>query len=244
MPASRIRSSVSRSWSTVAPTQVKCAIASRPCSALIEDTMSTVLRFCTSLPPAPYVTETNVGFRRESSASARPRLRSPSSVRGGKNSNENDGSEPLARRSSIRIARSLGRPPLWGPRIVRRLAELVKVGQPAARLREQPRGRALVKLLAVDRLGELERRLRAMRERALDLLEVLGDEGAVGGDVSRDVSERTPVPGQREARVERLDLVERAEELADRVGGVAEVEVLRHAAEQVVAGDQQPAVRL
>ena len=44
-PASRIRSSVSRSSSAVAPTQVKWAIASRPCSALIEETMSTVLRF-------------------------------------------------------------------------------------------------------------------------------------------------------------------------------------------------------
>ena len=53
MPASRMTSSVARSSSTVAPTHVKWAIASRPCSALIEDTMSTVLRFCSVLPPAP-----------------------------------------------------------------------------------------------------------------------------------------------------------------------------------------------
>ena len=46
-------SSISRSSFTVAPTQVKWAIASRPCSALIEDTMSIVLRFWPALPPAP-----------------------------------------------------------------------------------------------------------------------------------------------------------------------------------------------
>ena len=53
MPASRMTSSISRSSPVVAPTQVKCAIASSPCVALIEDTMSIVLRFCSVLPPAP-----------------------------------------------------------------------------------------------------------------------------------------------------------------------------------------------
>jgi hypothetical protein len=37
----------------VAPTQVKCAIASSPYMALIEATISTVLRFWAGLPPAP-----------------------------------------------------------------------------------------------------------------------------------------------------------------------------------------------
>ena len=40
---------------------------------------------------------------RDSSASARPRLRSPSSVLGGKNSKEKEGSAPAAIRSSIRM---------------------------------------------------------------------------------------------------------------------------------------------
>ena len=65
--------------------------------------MSIVLRLCVVLPAAPYVTETNVGSSRDSSASARPRFRSPSSVFGGKNSNENDGSLLEAIRSSIRM---------------------------------------------------------------------------------------------------------------------------------------------
>ena len=40
----------------VAFTQVKCAIASRPCSALMSRMMSSVLPRVE--PPAPYVTET------------------------------------------------------------------------------------------------------------------------------------------------------------------------------------------
>ena len=52
------------------------------------------------------------------------------------------------------------------------------------------------------------------------------------------------VAGEREPRVERVDDVERVQELADGVGRVADVEVLRDAAEQVVAGDQQPLLGL
>jgi hypothetical protein len=50
--------------------------------------------------------------------------------------------------------------------------------------------------------------------------------------------------GQDEAGVEPLDLVERVEELADGIGRVADVEVEADAPEQVVAGDQQPALGL
>ena len=53
IPASRIRSSIARSSPTVALTHVKWAIASSPCWALIERTMSTVLRFWSLVPPAP-----------------------------------------------------------------------------------------------------------------------------------------------------------------------------------------------
>ena len=50
-PASRIASSCSRSCSTVAPTHVKCAIASMPNSSRIRLTISSVLSFVE--PPAP-----------------------------------------------------------------------------------------------------------------------------------------------------------------------------------------------
>ncbi len=51
MPASRISSSVARNSSTVAPTHVKCAIASSPYSALMRLTISIV--FSLVEPPAP-----------------------------------------------------------------------------------------------------------------------------------------------------------------------------------------------
>src|SRR3954452_2050920 len=57
-------------------------------------------------PPAPYVTETNVGCSPSSSRMACHRLRSPSSVLGGKNSNENDRS-PVASRSPIFAAEAM-----------------------------------------------------------------------------------------------------------------------------------------
>ena len=62
--------------------------------------------------------------------------------------------------------------------------------------------------------------------------------------MARDVGERAAVTGQGEPRVEPFDLVERGQELAHRVRRVAGVEVERDAAEQVVAGDQQPALGL
>jgi hypothetical protein len=52
------------------------------------------------------------------------------------------------------------------------------------------------------------------------------------------------VAGQHEVHLERLDLVEAAHELADRVGAVPMVEEEDGAAEQVVAGDHQPALGL
>ena len=68
---------------------------------------------------------------------------------------------------------------------------------------------------------------------------MLGDELAVAFDVRVHVGERAPVAGQAQARVQRLDDVERAQELADGVGRVAEVEEREDAPEQVIAGDQQ-----
>ena len=67
---------------------------------------------------------------------------------------------------------------------------------------------------------------------------------AVGLDLGADVAEGAAVAGQAEADVELVDDVERVEELAGRVGGVAVVEEERDPAEQVVAGDQQAALGL
>ena len=84
--------------------------------------------------------------------------------------------------------------------------------------RRRPRGRAR------------RRSARPSASARADGVEALGDELAVGLDVARDVGERARVAGQREPRVERVDDVERVQELADRVGRVADVEVLRDAA--------------
>jgi hypothetical protein len=51
MPALCISSSVARSSATVAPTQVKCAIASSPCCSRMRLTISIVLPLVE--PPAP-----------------------------------------------------------------------------------------------------------------------------------------------------------------------------------------------
>src|SRR5215211_6397012 len=116
--------------------------------------MSIVLRFSVELPPAPYVTDTNVGFRRDSSASARPRLRSPSSVLGGKNSNEKDGSSPAAIRSSIRIVgRSLGGARAPALRLIaqsRGAPRALEVRDPAQHLGQQPARGLRLQPLAVD----------------------------------------------------------------------------------------------
>src|SRR5918992_5353374 len=146
--------------------------------------MSIVLRFWTGDPPAPYVTDTNVGSIRDSSASARPRLRSPSSVRGGKNSNEKEGSVPAARRSSIRIGGSLGRavPDLRLCARPNDQSAALEVGQPAERLVEQPGRGVGPEQLAVDSARELERGQRPGGERAADGVQALGDERAVGLD--------------------------------------------------------------
>ena len=107
-----------------------------------------------------------------------------------------------------------------------------------------------VEVGSVDARKDLERRQRlarlglALPHRGHDLREVLGDELAVALDVGLDVGERAPVAGQAQARVQRLDDVERAQELADGVGRVAEVEEREDAPEQVIAGDQQAALGL
>ena len=77
-----------------------------------------------------------------------------------------------------------------------------------------------------------------------DLGDALAHEHAVGVDVRLHVGERPAVAGEAEPRVELLDEVERVQELAGRIGRVAVVVVQRDAAEQVVAGDQDPALLL
>ena len=78
-----------RSSSSVSPTQVKCAIASRPWSALIRETMSTVASRGRAAGAVGHRDE--VGSSRALASAARLQVRSPSSVFGGKNSNEKTG---------------------------------------------------------------------------------------------------------------------------------------------------------
>src|SRR3954447_15004592 len=109
MPASRISSSTARSSSVVAPTQVKCAIASSPSSCLMRLTIAIVRSRVE--PPAPYVTDTNDGSSCFSSCAARQRFSMPSSVFGGKNSNEKTGFR-ASRISSIRMRGGYARAPV------------------------------------------------------------------------------------------------------------------------------------
>src|SRR4051812_42348390 len=106
IPASRISSSTPRSSSTVAPTHVKCAIASIPSSCLIRLTIAMVRSRVE--PPAPYVTDTKAGSSCFRTCAARHRFSSPSSVFGGKNSNEKTGRRS-SRISSIRILKGYAR---------------------------------------------------------------------------------------------------------------------------------------
>src|SRR4051812_13481412 len=109
MPASRISSRTARSSSVVAPTQVKCAIASRPSSCLMRLTIAIVRSRVE--PPAPYVTDTKDGSSCLNSCAARQRFSMPSSVFGGKNSNEKTGFRS-SRISSIRMPEGYARAPV------------------------------------------------------------------------------------------------------------------------------------
>ena len=120
----------------------------------------------------------------------------------------------------------------------------LEVGQPGPGQRQLPARHLRAEPLAPDGAGDLVGGQRAVGERRPRRVEVAGDQVAVALDVARDVDERAGVAGEGQAGVERLDDVQRPQELAHRIGRVADVEVLRDAAEQMVAGDQQPLLGL
>ena len=91
---------MSPSSSVVWPTQVRCAIGVSVVSAAIRRVISMVVSRV--VPPAPYVTDTNVGRRSSSSRIERHRTASPSASLGGKNSKEKDRS-PAARSSRMDV---------------------------------------------------------------------------------------------------------------------------------------------
>src|SRR4051794_34081574 len=96
------------------PTQVRCAIGSSEVSAAIRPVTRTVVSRV--VPPAPYVTETNVGRYGSSSLIARQSCSSPSASLGGKNSKENDRSpsrmrSPIPRARVFAMRNSLGKGP-------------------------------------------------------------------------------------------------------------------------------------
>jgi hypothetical protein len=102
-----------------------------------------------------------------------------------------------------------------------------------------------VQVLGADDVADhLERGLLPLGERLPHLADQLLDLAPRLGDLGGGIAEGTAVAGQAEVDGKRLDLVEAAEELADRVGGVAVVEEEDRAAQQVVAGDHQLALGL
>ena len=83
------------------PTQVRWAIAVIDVSRAIRPvTRTVVLRV---VPPAPYVTDTNVGRYGSSSRIASHSCSSPAASLGGKNSNENDRSPSRTRSPILRL---------------------------------------------------------------------------------------------------------------------------------------------
>ena len=90
------------------PTQVRWPTGTREVSRAIRPVIRTVVS--RELPPAPYVTETNVGSKGSSSVIARQSCSSPSASLGGKNSKENDRSP-----SSMRSRMLRPRPCVMGP---------------------------------------------------------------------------------------------------------------------------------
>ncbi len=87
--------------SVVWPTHVRCAIGIIDVSRAMRSVIATVRSRVP--PPAPYVTDTNVGSRCSSSLIERHRICSPSSSFGGKNSNENDRPPPRTRSPMLRV---------------------------------------------------------------------------------------------------------------------------------------------
>src|SRR3954447_4244067 len=165
--ASRMPSSSDRVW----PTQVRWAIAVSEVSAAIRPVTRTVVSRV--VPPAPYVTETNVGRYGSSSLIARQSCSSPSASLGGKNSKENDRSpsrmrSPIPRARVFAMRNSLGKgPPPAGGRPVARLSGVTGGGDgwDDAGFRER------VQATLDDFLGDQTDRLAPLGEDASRLLD-------------------------------------------------------------------------
>src|SRR4051794_1061042 len=132
MPACRYASRMPTSSARVCPTHVRCAIGSSEVSAAIRPVTRTVVSRV--LPPAPYVTDTNVGRYGSSSLIARQSCSSPSASLGGKNSKENDRSpsrmrSPIPRARVLAMRNSLGKGPApAADRPVARLGDVTGAG--------------------------------------------------------------------------------------------------------------------
>src|SRR5260221_9070484 len=101
-------------------------------------------------------------------------------------------------------------------------------------LQDPGAGRGVEVLRADDVGDDLEGGPLAAAERLPHLAEQLGDLAPRLGDLRLGVAEGAAVAGQAEVDLERLDLAQAGEELADRVRGVAVVEEEDGAAEKVV----------
>src|SRR5437588_12268108 len=92
------------------------------------------------------------------------------------------------------------------------------MAQVAKRLRQQQSGVGRPKRLAVDLGNDLDHHAPGFSERRLHRLQALLNELAVAFDVTTDIDERSTMTGETQARAKLLDHLQRAQELADRVG--------------------------
>ena len=249
MPASRIRSSTARSSSTVAPTQVKCAIASRPWSALM---------------PADDVDRlAALGGRAARAVGHRDERRLQPRELGERGVEVRLALVGLGREELEREGR-LG--PARDPFVDAHRARSLRGGAPSApRDLRHPMGCAPPVRGLRD--GRSQARVIVISQLAISSVEGLAVDGARGlvrgsfappSSASRDRRELASRPASRLASMWPWTSVNgrawpasasrassasttssESQELADRVRRVADVEVLRDAAEQVVAGDQQ-----
>src|SRR3954467_8124527 len=170
IPASSASSSASTSCARLTPEQVTWAIASISNSRLHASTASSVLPRVD--PPAPQVTLTKVGASGRKSRTVSKRAWKPSSVLGGKNSNEKTGS-PLSAANRRRSEISMGAPsgPLLPGSEIQLLLRSEPVDPDAHRVQLEPRD------LPIDLRGH---RVDRLLEASSLLHHVLGGERLVG----------------------------------------------------------------
>ena len=178
------------------------------------------------------------------SGSARPAVAMISSIRTARNATnlDNDVSRLAGRRRCVADRVATARP--GAVALARRPAGVLQVAQVAERLGQPPVGERRASAPRRGSAGRARSPSRApSRARRARRADSASTRSRLAAMWPGDVGERPPVAGHAQPRVERLDDIERVQELADRIRREAVVEVERDASQQVVAGDQQPVAR-